>query len=72
MAKSQRYDVGGSDLAAVDDFELDPYAVFESAFEELSLTGEGLLAQRTSSPTLPSATERVVGKALMEHLVQRL
>ena len=37
-SKRQRYDVGGSELADLHDYDVDPYAVFESAFEGLSLT----------------------------------
>ena len=37
-SKRQRYDIGGSDLAEVNEFEVDPYAVFEAAFEGISLT----------------------------------
>jgi hypothetical protein len=36
--KRQRYDLGGSDLADASDFEIDPYAVFESVFAGLSLS----------------------------------
>ena len=36
--KRQRYDLGGSDLADANDFEIDPYAVFESVFAGLSLS----------------------------------
>jgi len=36
--KRQKYDLGGSELADANDFEIDPYALFESAFAGLSLT----------------------------------
>ena len=36
--KRQRYDLGGSELADANDFEIDPYALFESAFAGLSLS----------------------------------
>ena len=46
-AKRQRYDEGGSEFAAADAFELDPYAVFEEAFQGLALS-EALTASTLS------------------------